>query len=274
VSTFARSVAWVGTLGTSACEADVRHPEAAGGRERGGTVSRPAPPRATGAAETVASLWQRWRVDRDPEARDLLVLAHAPLVKYVVGRMNLGRSAVAEPEDLVSFGIFGLLQAIDRYDPECGYSFTTFAFPRIRGAVLDELRRLDWVPRTVRAQTRAPAGDTPATGLAAGAHGTRPRARRLEPVAALGEGEAPATDTPDASGHDSMLAVENHLLVEQLLATLDDAERQVVRAYYFDGRSLVDIGRQLGVTESRVSQILRSIRERLAEVARAAPRRA
>nr|MBA2440530.1 sigma-70 family RNA polymerase sigma factor [Thermoleophilaceae bacterium] len=99
-------------------------------------------------------LWRRYKDDGDQRARERLVLAYAPLVKYVAGRMSSGLPAHVEEADLISYGLLGLIGAIERYEPEREIKFETFAVSRIKGAIIDELRSLDWVPRSVRARAR------------------------------------------------------------------------------------------------------------------------
>src|SRR5205085_11867400 len=99
-------------------------------------------------------LWRRYREDGDPRARERLVVAYSPLVKYVAGRLSSGLPAHVEEADLISYGLLGLISAIERFEPEREIKFETYAIPRVRGAIIDELRALDWVPRSVRARAR------------------------------------------------------------------------------------------------------------------------
>src|SRR5256714_11735948 len=99
-------------------------------------------------------LWRRYKGTGDKNAREQLVLAFSPLVKYVAGRMSTGLPAHVEESDLISYGLLGLISAIERYDPEREIKFETFAITRIKGSIIDELRSLDWVPRSVRARAR------------------------------------------------------------------------------------------------------------------------
>ena len=99
-------------------------------------------------------LWRRCKVDGDERARERLVVAYSPLVKYVAGRMASGLPSHVEEADLISYGLLGLIGAIERYEPEREIKFETFAVSRIKGAIIDELRSLDWVPRSVRARAR------------------------------------------------------------------------------------------------------------------------
>src|SRR6476469_9700814 len=92
------------------------------------------------------ALWTRWQQEQDKKARDALVLAHLPLVHRVVRKMSSHRNCTVNHEDLVGMGTLGLIEAIDRFEPKRGFEFVTFATWRIRGAILDSLRSLDWVP--------------------------------------------------------------------------------------------------------------------------------
>src|SRR5205809_465229 len=99
-------------------------------------------------------MWRRYKDSGDSHARERLVLAYSPLVKYVAGRMASGLPAHVEEADLISYGLLGLISAIERYDPDREIKFETFAITRIKGSIIDELRSLDWVPRSVRARAR------------------------------------------------------------------------------------------------------------------------
>ena len=99
-------------------------------------------------------LWQEFRKTGDRAVRDRLILTYAPLVKFVAGRLGSGLPAHVDEGDLVSYGLLGLIGAIERYDPDREIKFETYAIARIKGAIIDELRALDWVPRSVRARAR------------------------------------------------------------------------------------------------------------------------
>src|SRR5213593_3506013 len=105
-------------------------------------------------AVELKELWRRYKEDGDKRAREQLVLAFSPLVKYVAGRMSTGLPAHVEESDLISYGLLGLISAIERFDPGREIKFETFAMTRIKGSIIDELRSLDWVPRSVRAKAR------------------------------------------------------------------------------------------------------------------------
>ncbi len=105
--------------------------------------------------DPVAGLWDEDTHHHAPEVRERLILHYAPLVKFVAGRVASGLPQSVDQADLVSYGIFGLIDAIDKFDPSRGFKFDTYAITRIKGAIIDELRSFDWVPRSVRAKARA-----------------------------------------------------------------------------------------------------------------------
>src|SRR6187549_2669599 len=109
----------------------------------------------TGVKEVeLRDLWRRYKDQGDDTARERLVVAYSPMVKFVAGRLGAGLPSHVEDADLISYGLVGLIGAIERFEPERGIKFETFAMTRIRGAIIDELRSLDWVPRSVRSRAR------------------------------------------------------------------------------------------------------------------------
>ena len=109
----------------------------------------------TGVKEVeLRELWRRYKGEGDAAARERLVVAYSPMVKFVAGRLGAGLPSHVEDADLISYGLMGLIGAIERFEPERGIKFETFAMTRIRGAIIDELRSLDWVPRSVRSRAR------------------------------------------------------------------------------------------------------------------------
>jgi RNA polymerase sigma factor for flagellar operon FliA len=100
-------------------------------------------------------LWVEYKESDDSKLRDALIVHYSPLVKYVAGRVAVGLPQNVDQADLVSYGIFGLIDAIDKFDLERGFKFETYAISRIKGAIIDELRSIDWVPRSVRAKARS-----------------------------------------------------------------------------------------------------------------------
>ena len=107
------------------------------------------------ANAAIAELWSEYKANDTRDARERLIIHYAPLVKFVAGRVAAGLPQSIEQSDLVSYGIFGLIDAIDKFDPGRGFKFETYAISRIKGAIIDELRSIDWVPRSVRAKARS-----------------------------------------------------------------------------------------------------------------------
>lgn len=226
----------------------------------------------------IDQVWQQWFQRRDSLSRDRLIVHYSPLVKFVAGRVGAGLPNSVDPGDLVSAGVFGLIDAVERFDPERGVKFETFAVPRIRGAVFDGLRALDWVPRSVRSRAREV--ETAFTELE-GRFGRAPTDEELATHLRLSATEfqkwlssiASTTVGPldralvagvepramDGSQPDSPAAVveegEVRRLVKAELRRLPDREKHVLSLYYDEGLTLAEIGTILGVTESRVSQI-------------------
>ena len=213
--------------------------------------------------------WQRWWQQRDPRARERLIVHYSSLVKFVAGRLGAGLPDSVDVGDLVGSGVFGLMDAIDRFDADRGVKFETFAIPRIRGAILDGLRSLDWVPRSVRSRSRA-VQDAMAR-LEARLHRS-PNDEELADELGLTPDElqrwlssiAVATVGPldhvlvTGSDPGPQAVVEDAELRRSMrseVRNLPERERTVLALYYDEGLTLSEIGNILGVTESRVSQI-------------------
>jgi RNA polymerase sigma factor for flagellar operon FliA len=236
------------------------------------------------AAEETYALWQEYRKSRDPRLRDRLILSYAPLVKFVAGRVGASLPAHVDEQDLVSYGLLGLIGAIERYDPEREIKFETFAMARIRGAIIDELRSLDWVPRSVRTRARqieraiavlerelmrAPTDAEIAKKLGVSRDELEESLREISrtSVAALDELWSPSgggdqialIDTiEDGTGPDPESSLEQTEIKEALaeaISGLPEREKLVVTLYYYEELTLREIGDVLGVTESRVSQL-------------------
>jgi RNA polymerase sigma factor for flagellar operon FliA len=230
-------------------------------------------------------LWRRYRADGDERARERLVVAYSPIVKYVAGRMSSGLPAHVEEADLISYGLIGLISAIERFDPEREIKFETYAIPRIKGAIIDELRALDWVPRSVRARAReieranlklegrlqrAPTDEEMAAELELTVEEFQESLNQISnsTIAALDE----LWTVSDASGdqvslldtlHDPgapdparvMDATDLKDRVADAIARLPEREKLVIALYYYENLTLREIGEVLGVTESRISQL-------------------
>ena len=252
----------------------------------------------------IADLWARYVVRRSGDSpdlglRDRLILHYAPLVKYVAGRVGSGLPAHVEQADLISYGTFGLIDAITRYEPGREVKFESYAMARIRGAIIDELRSTDWIPRSVRVRARefertvatleAQFQRSPTDAEVAAEMGMEVEEIRkflgqlsLVNVVALDElltdddGSAPRmVDTLRDSAALDPQAMAEHGEARQLLARaveqLPDREKVVVSLYYFEGLTLAEIGRVLGVTESRICQLhtkaVLHLRTKLADIA-------
>ncbi len=258
--------------------------ETAASRPRGEPGPRRAPSWAPDPA-AMRPLWRRYRTDRDPHAREQLILAYAPLVKYVAGRMGAALPSHVDGDDLMSYGILGLIGAVERFDPDRGIRFETFAMARIKGAIIDELRALDWAPRSLRHRQRQIEQATVALEQKLGRPATD---EELAAEVGIGVHELEAVlvqiagtslvalnefwSTPGAGGEGSEMidviaderpsdpaelqesATVREVLAEAI-ATLPERERIVISLYYYDGLTLREIGEVLGVTESRVSQL-------------------
>jgi RNA polymerase sigma factor for flagellar operon FliA len=235
------------------------------------------------ASDTLA-LWQEYRKTGDAALRDGLILTYAPLVKFVAGRLGAGLPAHVDEQDLVSYGLLGLIGAIERFDPEREIKFETYAIARIKGAIIDELRSLDWVPRSVRTRAReieraiaelernlhrAPTDEEIAAKLGVEVADLEDSLAEISrsSMAALDELWTPQAggdqisliDTiEDTTGPDPEFSLEQTELKEALgeaIARLPEREKLVVTLYYYEELTLREIGEVLGVTESRVSQL-------------------
>jgi len=223
--------------------------------------------------------------------RDRLLLRYAPLVRRAARRIGTRLPAHVDLADLVQVGMFGLLEALERYEPGMGVTFEAYAAFRIRGTMLDELRAQDWVPRAVRDRARElervrEALETRLGRRATAAElaeelGIRPAEVRAAPcrvrlvsldavngAADERRGRAPVADTLVEQDSDPGITVENRALVELLvgcLARLPQREHHILRLYYVHDLTLAEIGRRLGITESRVCQLRRRAVARLRE---------
>ena len=240
----------------------------------------------TGVKEVeLRDLWRRYKDEDDQSARERLVVAYSPMVKFVAGRLGAGLPSHVDDADLISYGLMGLIGAIERFEPERGIKFETFAMTRIRGAIIDELRSLDWVPRSVRLARReieaaqdklehelqrAPTEAELAAklGIERGELQTSLLEIANSSVYALDElwtvsdssGDKvslldtisdPRADDPQ----ESLASSEIKDRLTEAIASLPEREQLVVALYYYENLTLREIGEVLGVTESRVSQL-------------------
>jgi RNA polymerase sigma factor for flagellar operon FliA len=242
----------------------------------GGGVRPPAP-------STLDELWRSYKATGDERLREQLILHYSPLVKYVAGRVSVGLPPNVEQADFVSSGVFGLIDAIEKFDLDREIKFETYAITRIRGAMIDELRALDWIPRSVRQKARrverayatleARLRRTPTEAEVADEMGVTVEELHavfsqlsLANVVALeellhvgGESGDRLVDTLEDTAADNPVEVAEDRELRRFLArainTLPEREKTVVTLYYYEGLTLAEIGNVLGVTESRVSQI-------------------
>ena len=238
-------------------------------------------------ADETQELWLEFRRTGDQKIRDRLILTYAPLVKYVAGRLGSGLPAHVDEGDLVSYGLLGLIGAIERYDPARDVKFETYAMARIKGQIIDELRSMDWVPRSVRARARhieraigelearlgrAPTDEEISKKLGITEEELEESLGEIarSSIAALDElwtvsgsgggGDQVAlidtiedTEAPDPQG--SLSETEMKEAIGEAIARLPEREKLVVTLYYYEELTLREIGEVLGVTESRVSQL-------------------
>jgi RNA polymerase sigma factor for flagellar operon FliA len=277
-------------------------PQYTPGSERATAATAPRTSPRPAAPTSLDELWRTYKATGDARLREQLILHYSPLVKYVAGRVSVGLPANVEQADFVSSGVFGLIDAIEKFDPERAIKFETYAITRIRGAMIDELRALDWIPRSVRQKARAverayatleaklrrtPSEPEVAAEMGVGLEDLHAvfSALSLANVVALEDllhagGESgdrlSLVDTLEDTGADNPVEVAEDRELRRLLAravnTLPEREKTVVTLYYYEGLTLAEIGQVLGVTESRVSQIhtksVLQLRAKLADVGR------
>jgi RNA polymerase sigma factor FliA len=251
------------------------------GREQSGrTRTEPKP-----VDRQLEELWKEFKANGESATRERLILHYAPLVKYVAGRVGVGLPPNIEQADLVSYGIFGLIDAIEQFDLSRAIKFETYAISRIKGAIIDELRSIDWIPRSIRSKAREV--ERAYAALEAKLHRTP---TEPEVAAELGIGldelhsifgqvsfvnvlaldellnvngekgdKVSLVDTlEDTRVEDPVRAFESqetkHLLA-RAINLLPEREKIVVTLYYYEGLTLAEIGQVLGVTESRICQM-------------------
>ncbi len=231
-----------------------------------------------------AELWLLFKKNRDPQIRDVFVKQYAPLVKYVAGKVAMGMPHNVEFDDLVGFGVFGLFDAIKKFDPEKHVKFKTYAVTRIRGAILDELRSIDWIPRSVRQKTREIEDTIHTLESSLGrAANDREIAKELrmslkdfhktmmkisgtsilslndvwysgddnDRVSIVDSLESPSSLNPD------MIIEKEEIkrVIVEAINELPEKEKKVLVLYYYEDLTLKEIGKVLEVTESRISQL-------------------
>lgn len=233
---------------------------------------------------SIEELWREYKSTGEREIREKLILNYAPLVKYVAGRISANLPQNVEQADLISYGMFGLLDAIEKYDPGRDVKFETYAISRIKGAVIDELRCLDWVPRSVRTRAkelerayidlentlkRIPTDDEVARALGVSVDEYHAILTQVSTTSVLALDELWSSserddrvslidtieDTTSPEPASAFEFEEMKELLSQALNRLTEREKTVIALYYYDNLTLKEIGEILGVTESRVSQL-------------------
>lgn len=230
-------------------------------------------------------VWSAYKDSGDRKAREALLLAYAPLVRQVAGRVAIGLPATVDMDDLVGYGFFGLVEALERFDPAREIKFETYAASRIRGSMIDALRANDWVPRSVRqkakelerviaqlegAQARPPTDAEIAAALGIGLPAYYERLSEVQSIGLASLDEAWQADRDFEGGLPLKEAVVDRTAVDPaahaaaeearraLAAAIDrltERERLVISLYYYEELTLKEIGQVLSVTESRVCQI-------------------
>ncbi|MDX1957980.1 MAG: RNA polymerase sigma factor WhiG [Leptospiraceae bacterium] len=229
-------------------------------------------------------LWKEYRVSKKPEIREYLVLKYSPLVKHVAGRVAIGMPQNVEFDDLVSYGVFGLLDAIEKFDPAREIKFKTYAMTRIRGSIFDELRSVDWIPRSIRQKAKEleqiigmleneDGPDVPDEKIAKALNMTTDEYSSfltkisgtsivsLNDVWFLGDENDEVSfmetlESPTNLNPDVIIEKEEiKSVIVDAIKTLPEKEKKVIVLYYYEDLTLKEIGEVLEVTESRISQL-------------------
>lgn len=229
-------------------------------------------------------LWRTYRKTGDPAIRERLVKQYSPLVKYVAGKVAVGMPANVEFDDLVGYGVFGLFDAIEKFDPDKHVKFKTYAVTRIRGAIFDELRSIDWVPRSVRQKTReiedavrkieAASGKSASDEEIAKHLGITPKELeknmlKISSTSILSLNDVwysgdendkisigDSIESPQSLNPDIIVEKDEvRRVIVQAIQDLPEKEKKVLVLYYYEDLTLKEIGKVLEVTESRVSQL-------------------
>ena len=226
-------------------------------------------------------LWEQYARTKTPELREKIITEYAPLVKLVAGRLSMYLGYNVEYEDLVSYGIFGLIDAIDKFDFNKNVKFETYASLRIRGAILDQIRKMDWIPRSVRQKQRKidaamakleaengrPATDEEIAGeldISVDELDTWNGQTKITNLVSLEDFVEQGSEIKMDASHNSQFEqpekviekAELAKMLEKAIDELTEKERSVVLFYYYEDLSLKEISKVLEVSESRVSQLL------------------
>lgn len=229
---------------------------------------------------TKEKLWEMYTQKPSPEIREQIIIEYAPLVKLVAGRLSMYLGYNVEYDDLVSYGVFGLIDAIDKFDAGKDVKFETYASLRIRGAILDQIRKMDWIPRTVRQKqkkideaikniemrTGKTASDEEVAaelGVSDDEYLNWQSQLKVTNVVSLNEfvdqGMEPVMDARHNSHfvqpEDAVAKEELRKVLTEAMDTLTEKERKVILMYYYEELTLKEISKVLEVSESRISQL-------------------
>lgn len=225
-------------------------------------------------------IWEKYTKNPTQEMREQIIIEYAPLVKIVAGRLSMYLGGNVEYEDLVSYGVFGLIDAIDKFDTNKDVKFETYASLRIRGSILDQIRKMDWIPRTVRQRQRkideaiksleARTGKTPTDEMLAEELGVSGEELlswqsqlKVTNVVSLNEfvesGNEPVMDAKGnfrfAQPEEVIAETELKRMLKDAIQLLTEKEQKVILLYYYEDLTLKEISRVLEVSESRISQL-------------------
>ena len=225
-------------------------------------------------------IWEKYTKNPTQEMREQIIIEYAPLVKIVAGRLSMYLGGNGEYEDLVSYGVFGLIDAIDKFDTNKDVKFETYASLRIRGSILDQIRKMDWIPRTVRQRQRkideaiksleARTGKTPTDEMLAEELGVSGEELlswqsqlKVTNVVSLNEfvesGNEPVMDAKGnfrfAQPEEVIAETELKRMLKDAMQLLTEKEQKVILLYYYEDLTLKEISRVLEVSESRISQL-------------------
>ncbi len=225
-------------------------------------------------------LWDSYTKSKSPEIREKLILEYAPLVKLVAGRLSMYLGYNVEYDDLVSYGIFGLIDAIDKFDNMKAVKFETYASLRIRGAILDQIRKMDWIPRTIRqkqkkidaamkdieAVTGRAATDeeiAKSLGISDDDYLAWQSQMKITGVVSLNEFMESGSEVPTEQANQHRFESPEEVIekdelkkvLQQALELLTEKEKKVILLYYYEDLTLKEISNVLEVSESRISQL-------------------
>ena len=225
-------------------------------------------------------LWEAYQKRPSPEIREQIILEYAPLVKVVAGRLSMYLGYNVEYDDLVGYGIFGLIDAIDKFDAEKDVKFETYASLRIRGSILDQIRKMDWIPRTVRQKQKRLDEAIKQVEMRTGKNATDEEIAleigitddelsvwqsqlKITNIVSLNEYvEQGSEPVMDARNNSHFIQPEEKIQENELKKALKDTlefltekERKVIELYYYEELTLKEISKVLGVSESRISQL-------------------